>query len=299
MVSGVPPVPVPALRPEGAARLALGLMRLFDWGMDARALATFLGQVAEAGVRVLDTADIYGGGAVEPALGQAFRMDPGLRSRFRIVGKCGIRLPSSGSSKVRVKHYDTSRAHVTTQVEQTLRHLGTDHLDLLLLHRPDPLMDADELADTVAWLESAGKVRSFGVSNFRPAQVDLLQSRMSAPLVANQIEASLWRVDPLLDGTLDHAQRMGMRSMAWSPLGGGRRALPALAEVLQRQGEARGLSPSQVALAWLARHPAEVMPVLGTGRIERVKEGVAAMAHVLDREAWFELLEAATGHPVA
>jgi predicted oxidoreductase len=106
-------------------------------------------------------------------------------------------------------------------------------------------------------------------------------------------------VDPLLDGTLDHAQRMGMRSMAWSPLGGGRRALPALAEVLQRQGEARGLSPSQVALAWLARHPAEVMPVLGTGRIERVKEGVAAMAHVLDREAWFELLEAATGHPVA
>lgn len=299
MVSGAPSAPVPALQPEGAVCLALGLMRLLDWGMDARALAAFLGQVAEAGVQVLDTADIYGGGAAEPALGEAFRLDPGLRSRFRIVGKCGIRLPSSGPSKVRVKHYDTSRAHVMAQVERTLSHLGTDHLDVLLLHRPDPLMDAEELADTAARLESAGKVGSFGVSNFRPAQVDLLQSRMTAPLVANQIEASLWRVEPLLDGTLDHAQRTGMRSMAWSPLGGGRPAPPALAEVLRRQGEARGLNPSQVALAWLARHPAQVMPVLGTGRIERVKEGVAAMAHVLDREAWFELLEAATGHPVA
>ena len=283
------------LRPDGTARLALGTMRLLDWGLDAGGLAHFLAQAAEAGVGVLDTADIYGGGEVEPALGAAFRRDPGLRGRFLVVGKGGIRLRSQG---VAVKHYDTSRAHLTASVDRTLRCLGTDHLDLLLIHRPDPLVDPDDLAGTFVDLRASGRVRAFGLSNFRPAQADLLRDRLRIPLVAHQVEASLWHPDPVLDGMLDHARLAGLTPMAWSPLGGGRSAPPVLGAALERLGRSLGLTPAQVALAWLARHPAGMMPVLGTGRIGRVREGVAAMATGLDREAWFELLEAATGHAV-
>jgi predicted oxidoreductase len=299
MTPATPADPANALLPPGAVRLALGTLRLLEWNHTPRDLAAFLGQVADLGVAVLDTADIYGGGAVESVLGTAFRADPSLRDRFRIVGKCGIRLVSAGPPRVGVKHYDTSRAHVRAQVEGSLRALGTDHLDLLLLHRPDPLMDAGELAETVAGLVAEGKIRAFGVSNFRPPQVDLLQSCPGVPLAANQIEASLWHLQPVLDGTLDHAQMRGLATMAWSPLGGGRPPSEALGAVLLRQGRALGLDPSQVALAWLARHPARILPVLGTGRLDRLRQGVAAMGVVLDREAWFELLEAATGHPVA
>ena len=295
MGSAATPERPAALQPEGAARLALGTMRLLDWHLDPRALARFLAQAAEAGVGVLDTADIYGAGEVEPALGAAFREAPGLRDRFRIVGKCGIRLRAGD---VTVKHYDTSHAHLTASVDRTLRCLGTDHLDLLLLHRPDPLLDPDDLAGTFADLRASGRVRSFGLSNFHPAQADLLRARINLPLVAHQVEVSLWHPDPVLDGTLEHASLAGLVPMAWSPLGGGRPAPPVLGAVLERLGRSLGLTPAQVALAWLARHPARMMPVLGTGRIERIREGVAAMATVLHREAWFELLEAATGHAV-
>ncbi|HEX9080977.1 MAG TPA: aldo/keto reductase [Holophagaceae bacterium] len=290
-------VPVPTLVPPGAARLALGTMRLPGWGLGAGGLADFLARTADLGVAVLDTADIYGGGAVEPALGTALRASPGLRDRFRIVGKCGIRLVSQGPPRVAVKHYDTSCAHVRAAVEGSLRALGTDHLDLLLLHRPDPLMDPDELAATLGELVGEGKVLALGVSNFRPVQADLLASRL--PLAAHQLEASLWHPGPLLDGTLDHAQTRGMRVMAWSPLGGGRVSSQALAAALEVASAALGLTPAQVALAWLARHPSGLLPVLGTGRLDRLREAVAAMSCVLDREGWFGLLEAACGKPVA
>lgn len=288
----------PFRTPPGAARLALGTMRLLDWGLDASGLAAFLAKAADQGVAVLDTADIYGGGAVEPVLGAAFRVMPGLRERFRIVGKCGIRLVSEGSPRVAVKHYDTSRAHVRAAVEGSLRALGTDRLDLLLLHRPDPLLDASELAATLEELVAEGKVLALGLSNFLPRQADLLASRLSMPLAAHQLEASLWHPGPLLDGTLDHAQARRMRVMAWSPLGGGREPSRALSAALSVSGAALGLSPAQVALAWLARHPAGILPVVGTGRIDRLRDAVAAMAYVLEREAWFGLLEAATGRPV-
>lgn len=288
----------PLLLPPGAARLALGTMRLPGWGRGPRELAAFLDQAAGLGVAVLDSADIYGRGAVEPALGAAFRAAPGLRERFRIVGKCGIRLVSEGPPRVAVKHYDTSRAHVRAAVEGSLQALGTDRLDLLLLHRPDPLLDADELAGTLAALEAEGKILSVGVSNFLPAQADLLASRLPFPLAAHQLEASLWHPQPLLDGTADHAQTRGMRVMAWSPLGGGRAPSEALSAALSTAGAAAGLTPAQVALAWLARHPAGLLPVVGTGRLDRLREAVAAMAVVLEREAWFGLLEAAVGREV-
>lgn len=287
-----------SLFPPPGGRLALGTMRLLDWGLPPAQLGAHLRAVAELGVTVLDAADIYGQGLVEEALGQAFRAQPGLRERFTIVGKCGIRLVSDTAPIVRVKHYDTSGAHVRAQVEQSLRRLGTDRLELLLIHRPDPLLDAAELAACVADLLKAGKIRCFGVSNFRPDQVDLLQSQLAAPLVANQVEASLWHPAPVLDGTLDHAQQKGQVPMAWGPLGGGRPAGMTLTAALDRIGLELGLTPSQVALAWLARHPAGLMPVLGTGRLQRVEAAVAAMGVVLEREAWFELLEAATGQPV-
>lgn len=286
------------LLPPGAPRLALGTMRLLEREAGPGPLASFLAAAADAGVAVLDSADIYGRGAVEPALGGAFRAAPGLRERFRIVGKCGIRLVSGGPGAARVKHYDTSRAHVRGAVEGSLRALGTDRLDLLLIHRPDPLSDMDELGGTLAALVGEGKVRAVGVSNFLPAQADLLAARLPVPLAAHQLEASLWHPEPLLDGTVDHAQLRRLRVMAWAPLGGGREPAAPLADALSRLGARVGLSPAQVALAWLARHPAGILPVVGTGRIERVREAVAAVGVDLDREAWFDLLEAATGRPV-
>jgi predicted oxidoreductase len=198
-----------------------------------------------------------------------------------------------------VKHYNTSRAHIVASAEHSLAMLGVERLDLLLIHRPDPLMDADEVAEAFGDLRRAGKVAAFGVSNFLPHQLDLLQSRLDQPLVANQVEVSLLHTEALFDGTLDQAQRLRIRPQAWSPLGGGRLGREpddsALGRVLGRLGRELDATPGQVALAWLLRHPARIHPLLGTGRLARLRELAKAQAITLDQQAWFELLTAAMG----
>jgi len=287
---------------KGFSRVVLGVWRVTDWGMDASALAGFFSAAADLGVTSLDAADIYADYGCEPVVGAALAASPGLRDRLQLVTKCGIRLRSAKKPDVAVKHYDSSGAYVTAQVDESLRALRTDRLDLLLIHRPDHLMDADELAEAVVALKQAGKVLAFGVSNFTPSQVELLQSRLPFALAGNQIECSLLARAPLFDGTLDQCQRLRMMPMAWSPLGGGRLmndgAGPGLASVLGQVASDTGLTTDQVALAWLMRHPSRIHPVIGSGRIERVRLAADAAAHGLDRQHWYRLLEAAQGHEV-
>lgn len=287
------------------SRLVAGVWRVREWGMDTRGLLDFIHGCLDVGITTFDNADIYGGYTAEGIFGAALAAEPGLRNRLELVTKCGIQLLSPNRPGNRVHHYDTSRDHIIASAENALREMRTDYLDLLLIHRPDPLMDADEVAGAFGVLRAAGKVRAFGVSNFMPWQFHLLQSRLDFPLVTNQIELSALYLDPLHDGTLDQLQRLRVPPMAWSPLAGGRlfdphdeRAARVRAALARAGDELGGAAVDQVALAWLLHHPARVLPVLGTGKIERVRAAADAERLALDRQQWFAVWEASAGREV-
>lgn len=286
------------------SRVVAGMMRLREWGMDTAALLDFIHECLDLGITTFDHADIYGSYTCEALFGRALAAEPSLRNRLELVTKCGIQLQSPNRPETRVHHYDTSREHIIASAESSLRNLRTDFLDLLLVHRPDPLMDADEVAEALMSLRASGKVRHAGVSNFMPWQFDLLQSRLDFPLVTNQIELSVLHLDPLHDGTLDQMQRLRVAPMAWSPVAGGRlfdsqiERARRVRTALESIGREMGASVDQVAMAWLMRHPARVLPVLGTGKIERLREAVAAEGVTLDRQQWFTIWEASAGKEV-
>lgn len=286
------------------SRVILGTWRARDWGFDATTLGDFIAEVLDAGVTTLDCADIYADFECEAMVGEALARRPELRRQVQLVTKCGIRPVSPKTPEVHVKHYDSSRRYIIGRAEAALSAFRTDRIELMLLHRPDPLMDADEMAEAFCALKQSGKVLAFGVSNFRPSQVEMLQSRLPFPLVANQIELSLLQRHALDDGVLDQCQKMRMMPMAWSPLAGGVLAgaeCPAgLGQMLASVALRLGLTREQVALAWLLRLPAQVHVVIGSGRIDRVRlAAAAARAPLLERQDWFGLLEAAQGCPVA
>ena len=253
----------------------------------------------EQGITSMDHADIYGGYTVEGLFGGATR-NKGLRDRMEIISKCGIVAPVGDYGTARLKHYNTSRQHITASVERSLRLLQTDRIDLLLIHRPDPFMDFDEAGQALDQVVSSGKVRAVGVSNFRPWDTALLQSRMKQPLVVNQIELSLQERQSFTNGDLSEIQRANMRAMAWSPLGGGAlmREGGKLGETLDRMASQQGVDRSAVAVAWLLAHPAGILPVMGTNSIARIKDLSRALRVKISREDWFELYTAAEGREV-
>lgn len=284
------------------SRLALGFARLAAWQLSSHQLLDLLTASLDLGITTMDHADIYGKGTAERLFGDALAKRPALRQQMQLISKCGIK-PYPAHS---VKHYDTSKTHIINSVERSLMLLGTDYLDVLLIHRPDPLMNADEVAEAFAHLKQAGKVRYFGTSNHTPSQFELLSSRLDFPLVTNQIQFSLLENAALQNGALDLCQRLRFSPMAWSPLAGGqiftgdqseaRRARQVLRdigeELATEQGEA---SLDQVALAWILAHPANIIPVLGTGKIRRLQSAAGADALRLTRPQWFRLLQAARG----
>jgi predicted oxidoreductase len=290
------------------SRLVFGAWRLLDGAVrpDAEAVARLIGIAVDLGLTSFDHADIYGNYEVEAAFGAGLARWKGKRDSVELISKCDIMLASGNRPQNRLKHYDTSGAHIAASVDRSLANLGTDYLDLLLLHRPDPLMNADETAAALAGLVKAGKVRAVGVSNFTPSQFDLLASRFPSALATNQIEMSVLKTSALTDGSLDHAQRLSYAPMIWSPLGGGslftgdgereQRVRAVLATVAAETG-----SPNlaTVAIAWLLRHPARLVPVLGTMKPERLAGMVKALEISLDRQQWFAILEASEGRPVA
>lgn len=293
-----------ALAAEGPrlSQIIAGAWRMGDWGMDVPGRVRWIEECLELGVSTFDHADIYGNYSVEALFGEALAAAPALRARMQIVTKCGIKLISPARPAHRIKSYDTSREHVLASVETSLRALHTDHLDLLLIHRPDALMDPAELGQTFDALKAAGKVLHFGVSNHAPSQLALLNARHA--LVTNQIEFSPLHLAPLADGTLDQCFALGIRPMLWSPLGGGRlftahdeRSL-RVRGVLEDLARRHGVSTATITYAWLLRHPSQPLPITGSRRIDAIREAVAALNVRISAEEWYEVWQASSGHEV-
>lgn len=282
------------------SRVSQGLASSSRWDMDAEAMARFVEHGLDLGVTTLDTAAVYGGGRSETLLGDALALRPGLRDRVEIVTKCGI-----GTFGTSFPHYDAGRQAILDSVDESLRRLRTDRVDVLLIHRPSPLLDADEVAGAFEYLRDAGKALHFGVSNFTPSQFELLGSRLDFPLVTNEVQFSAVYLDTYHDGTLDQCQRLRVSPMAWGPLRGGRllrddgeQIVRVRDEIAAVGAEHGGASVDQIALAWVMRHPANLVPILGTGKAERVRAAVDAVGIDLSREQWLRVWVASTGHPL-
>jgi len=248
----------------------------------------------DQGITTFDHADIYGDHSNEETFGQVLRRQSSLRNQMQLITKCGIKFPSSKRPSTRVKHYDTSPEHINWSVENSLKMLGTDRIDVLLIHRPDPLMSGESLAATFSKLKEAGKVLFFGVSNFTPSQFRMVQSYLQFPLITNQIEFSLSHISPLFDGSLDTLMEFRASPMAWSPLGGGK-PLPVDERLLFSLAAQYNCTYPQLALAWLMKHPSDVFPVIGTTKSERIEEAARSLEVNLDRQYWFELLKSVMG----
>ncbi|MFU8845093.1 MAG: aldo/keto reductase [Bacteroidales bacterium] len=296
--------PTASISPD-FSRTAIGLWRLHSWDLKNAHLLDFIEKCMDAGITTFDHADIYGNYSCEEIFGQAMAGQSSLRARMQLVSKCGIKLVSDKRPDHKVKTYDTSKVHIIQSVENSLKALQTDFLDVLLIHRPDPLMNADETAEAFRNLRESGKVLHFGVSNFMPHQFDLLQSRLDFPLVTNQVEISILKPDTLFNGIIEHCQQHRIQPMAWSPLAGGRlfhsddpqaiRLRTVLTEIAAQHENA---DMEQIALAWLLKHPVGIVPVIGTGKINRVKNAVEAEQILLTSEQWFSILKEAAGADV-
>ena len=283
------------------SRLIYGMWRIGD---DADTSTSHVQAKIESclsqGITTMDQADIYGGYEAEEILGNALK-GTNLRDKIEIVTKCDIVAPTGRYSDVKVKYYDTSRAHVMASVEHSLRLTGTDYVDLLLIHRPDPMMDAEETGAALDEIVASGKAKSVGVSNFKLHDWTLLQSAMSSPLVTNQIELSLLAHEGFSNGDVAYLQERKVAPMAWSPLGGGSlfsQENKLLLNALKAIGEVSGVDETAVAVAWLLAHPAKIMPVMGTNSLARIGKISDALKVKMDRETWFELYSIALGSEV-
>ncbi|WP_418638607.1 aldo/keto reductase [Winogradskyella sp.] len=283
------------------SRLIAGTMTWGSWGkqLSKKEMAVLMNFCVSNHITTFDHADIYGAYTTEADFGKAFA-DSGLqREAIQLISKCGIQYMSDNRNN-KVKHYNYSKKYIISSVEESLKHLKTDYLDLLLLHRPSPLMVAEEIAEAISLLKKDGKIRDFGVSNFTPSQMDLIGLRMDIDV--NQIEFSLTEHTAMHDGTLDFMMTNGIKPMAWSPLGAvfkedneqTRRIHKQLGALLDKYNA----TEDQLLLAWLMRHPSGIHPVIGTTTKERMKLAVEATKIELELEDWFLILVAAQGHKV-
>jgi predicted oxidoreductase len=296
-----------AIAPRGPefSRLVYGTWRMLSDQSTPQDINRRLNACLELGITTVDTAEIYGLYEAEKALGEAIALSPGMRDKLEIVTKAGIYVPCKFHPDRRTAHYNASGPRMIKSLEKSLRFLATDHVELLLVHRPDWLTRADDTAAGLNQLLREGKIHAAGVSNYSPSQFDLLNGLMEKPLATNQIEFHLLHMDPIYDGTLAQCEGAGILPMAWSPLAGGRlfdqnneaaeRIAKAVAEMAARYG---GASVEQIAYAWILAHPSRPLPILGTNRIERIKSAAAAVDLVLEREDWYALWQAAQGRKV-
>ena len=283
------------------SRLVYGMWRLADDSdTSVKHVDAKINAALDQGITTFDQADIYGGYTAEAVMGAAMMANPSLRQRMEIVSKCDIVIDAGRHSGTRVKHYNTTAAHINTSVDASLAEMGIDEIDVLLVHRPDPLMDHHETGAALDALVDAGKIRAVGVSNFRPWDWNLLQSAMRHPLVTNQIELSLKHIAPFTNGDLAFHQQHGHLVMAWSPLGGGdlMTASNELTHRLDSIATRSGVDRAAVATAFLLAHPAKITPVLGTNNLDRISAISVAETVQLDRQDWFSLYEAALGSEV-
>lgn len=295
--------------PLDSSRLIYGCMRINgDNSAEALAKGKLAIEVAiDEGYNHFDHADIYGAGACESLFGEVIKAKPHLRDQLLITSKAGIRFantPVNGE----VGRYDFSHDYLIGQVEGSLQRLNIDALDMFLLHRPDYLFNAEEVAHTLKQLKQQGKVKHFGVSNFSPSQVELLQAKMDEPLLVNQVEINIHNISAFENGTLDQCQQYGITPMAWCPIATvvyeawgntfSDEDVERIHQEFQRQAEFYGVEKWIVALAWLLIHPANICPIVGSTNPKRIAMAKQALALNYRREDWYRLLEARNGQPV-
>ena len=284
------------------SRIIYGMWRLADdENRDVSHVQAKVEACLAQGITSFDQADIYGNYESERLFGKLLKEAPYLVDKIEIITKCDIKLLTDKSPERTVKYYDTSAAHITQSVDNSLRLMNIDHIDMLLLHRPDPLMDHNETGSALDALIASGKIGSVGVSNFKPWDINLLQSAMSNLIVSNQIEISLLAHDAFTNGDIAFAQEKDIALMAWSPLAGGdlfNASNKPLLDKLNAIGARQGYDASAVAVAWLLAHPAGILPVMGTNNLDRITSLGDACKIEIDRETWFVLYEMALGHEV-
>ncbi|MFA5189688.1 MAG: aldo/keto reductase [Verrucomicrobiia bacterium] len=299
------------------SRLCYGCWRIIGWSPNE--ITPAMGESArraiitayESGYTFFDHANIYCWGMAEEVFGNVLKEVSGMRERVIIASKCGIRRKGDPTPAMPAR-WDFSASHIVASTEASLRRLGIETLDVLMLHRPDYLADPAEIARAFTQLKDAGKVRFFGISNFRPSLAAAVQAACHVPLVTHQVEISLAKLDALTDGTLDQCLAKKMTPMAWSPLAGGQLAegakrilpsqqnylIPPIIEALDPIAKARGVSRSVIALAWLTKHPSKIIPVVGSTHPDRIREATKAVEIELTREEWYRLFVAASGTPL-
>lgn len=302
-----------------SARLAYGCMRVAGTWEPSKITSEMRerGKKAiiaafESGYTLFDHADIYCRGECEAIHGEVLRDVPSMRNDILIATKCGIRFPGEPNEDS-PHRYDFSGSHIVESCEKSLKRLGVDTIDIYQLHRPDLLMDPSEVSDAFQKLHESGKVRFFGVSNFSPSFVNALQTHCRYPLVVNQVEIHLGRLDCFYDGTLDQCLELGMTPLAWSPIGGGAFGMGSslaadhpryelftqVREMLDILASKYEVSRTVMALAWLMKHPSGILPIIGSVNPDNIRDATAADGVELDREDWYRLLVAARGEPLA
>jgi len=288
------------------SQIIAGVMTWGVWGkkLTAKKAASYIDQCLELGVTTFDHADIYGHYTTEALFGRATKGKSSLRQEMELISKCGIKLVTPNRPNYKVKSYDTSKAHILHSAETSLKNLKTDYLDLLLIHRPSPLMHPYEIAEAFNQLKQAGKVLNFGVSNFTPSQFTLLNKYI--PLATNQIEISLLHDEFLLDGTLDQCMQHEIAPMAYSTMAKGiffskepSEAVQRIKKVAAKLKKKYRATYEELLTAWLLAHPARILPIIGTTQIDRMAAAVRSTKISLEREDWFALWEAARGQEVA
>jgi predicted oxidoreductase len=262
----------------------------------------------DAGITLFDHADIYNDGRAETVFGKVLKGSPSMRKEILIASKCGIRKAGSPGADSPYR-YDFSAEYIISSCEGSLQRLGVETIDLYQLHRPDFLAQPEEVAKAFSQLKKEGKVREFGLSNARPSFFSMIQKFVEMPLIVNQVEISLLKLDTFFDGTLDQCLTEGITPMAWSPLGGGKLAFTGpidlnepnharrikLRETMDLIARERGCSRTVVAVSWLLAHPAKIVPIIGATDPNNIRELLTAENTPLSREEWYRLTEAAYG----
>lgn len=284
------------------SRIVHGQMRMGGWKMSITELSVFMDELVGLGVTSFDHADIYGNYSCEAMLGEVLALNKGLRNKIEIITKCGIKLVSDKFPERKIKYYDYSYEHIISSVDTSLKNLCTDHIDLLLFHRPAPFFDPAVVAEAISILKQAGKVLNFGVSNFTPGQYEMLSKFTDEKLVTNQVEISPYCLEHFENGNVDFFLKENIKPMAWSPLAGGKllnphddkgpRIVRAITQVAQ---ELNISAIDKVIYAWLLKHPVTILPVVGSGNIERIKYAVDAIDFEMTLEQWYKIYIAVLG----
>lgn len=288
------------------SRIVAGCMNWGTWGanLSVEQSLQLIEDCISIGITTFDHADIYGHYTTEALFGKALANHKSLREKIQVVTKCGIRLVTPNRPDNQIKSYSTTKDYIVKSVEQSLKNLQTDYIDMLLIHRPSPIMNPAEIAEAFELLKSECKVLHFGVSNFTTSQFKMLHGFF--PLQTNQIEISPLYLTPFIDGSLDQCIQYGIKPMAYSTLAGGKffaknpeDSVVRINTVVNDLSNKYNVPADQILTAWLLKHPSGILPIIGSTKINRIQSAVDSLHVQISDEEWFRIWEASTGHEVA